>query len=130
MSESNKYHILLVEDEPINRKVLQFMLDNINCSYDTAATGNEAVTLALQNTYDIIFMDIQLPDISGINVTEKLRAAGIITPIIATTAHALPDEKRTFITAGMNDVLAKPFRQQQISEIIEKWLKSSESIKS
>ena len=128
MSEPNKYHILLVEDEPINRKVLQFMLDNINCIYDTATTGNEAVTLALKNTYDIIFMDIQLPDFSGINVTEKLRAAGITTPIIATTAHALPDEKRTFITAGMNDVLAKPFRQQQISEIIEKWLKSSVSI--
>jgi len=128
MSEQNKYSILLVEDEPINRKVLQFMLDNINCNYDTATTGNEAVTLALKNTYDIIFMDIQLPDISGVNVTEKLRIAGITTPIIATTAHALPDEKRTFIAAGMNDVLAKPFRQQQISEIIEKWLQSSESI--
>ena len=128
MSEQSKYHILLVEDEPINRKVLQFMLDNIHCTYDTAITGHEAVMLALKNAYDIIFMDIQLPDISGVNVTEKLRAAGNTTPIIATTAHALPDEKRTFITAGMNDVLAKPFRQQQIAEIIEKWLKSNESI--
>ncbi len=128
MSEQTKYHVLLVEDEPINRKVLQFMLDNINCIYDVATTGNEALTLALKNTYDIIFMDIQLPDISGINVTEKLRAAGITTPIIATTAHALPDEKRTFISSGMNDVLAKPFRQQQISEIFEKWMHTSDAI--
>lgn len=129
MLGQNKYHILLVEDEPINRKVLQFMLDNLACSYDIASTGNEAVSLALKNTYDIIFMDIQLPDISGITVTEQLRAAGINTPIIATTAHALPDEKRSFLSVGMNDVLAKPFRQQQISEIIEKWLKTGDTVK-
>ncbi|MDQ2994550.1 MAG: response regulator [Pseudomonadota bacterium] len=126
MSGQNKYRILVVEDEPINRKVLEYMLDNIECEYDTATNGTEAVKLALNNRYDIIFMDIQLPDISGITVTKQLRSTGITTPIIATTAHALPDERVSFIAAGLSDVLAKPFRQQQIAEIIDKWLKETD----
>ena len=117
-------HILLVEDEPINQKVVQFMLDNLGCQYDSASTGNAALALAKKNRYDLILMDIQLPDINGIEVTEQLRAQGITTPIIATTAYSFDDELQGFITSGMNDVLLKPFRQEQILHLIEKWTKA------
>ena len=116
-------NILLVEDEPINQKVVQFMLDNLGCRYDSANTGAAAIELALKNTYDLIFMDIQLPDFNGIEVTQKLRDAGIKTPIIATTAYSFEDELHNFIIAGMNDVLLKPFRQEQINHMIHKWAK-------
>lgn len=113
--------ILLVEDEPINQKVVQLMLDNIGCRYDSASTGNSALALAKENAYDLILMDIQLPDINGIEVTKQLRSLGITTPIVATTAYSFEDELQGFITSGMNDVLLKPFRQEQILGLIQKW---------
>jgi CheY-like chemotaxis protein len=113
--------ILLVEDEPINQKVVQLMLDNIGCRYDSANTGYSALALAKAKPYDLILMDIQLPDINGIEVTEQLRALGITTPIIATTAYSFDDELHSFIASGMNDVLLKPFRQEQIVNLIRKW---------
>jgi CheY-like chemotaxis protein len=118
------FHILLVEDEPINQKVVQLMLDNIGCTYDSANTGAKALELAKTQRYDLILMDIQLPDISGIDITKQLRALGITTPIIATTAYSFDDERHGFIAAGMNDVLAKPFRQQQIADAIQHWVKT------
>ncbi len=120
----SKLNILLVEDEPINQKVVQLMLDNIGCRYDSANTGAAAIELAKKNTYDLIFMDIQLPDFNGIEVSQKMRGAGINTPIIATTAYSFEDELHNFITAGMNDVLLKPFRQEQINLMIHKWAKA------
>lgn len=119
-SESS-LRILLVEDEPINQKVVQLMLDNIGCQYDSASTGEAAVELAKQHVYDLILMDIQLPDINGIEVTKQLRAQGITTPIVATTAYSFEDELHGFIASGMNDVLLKPFRQEQILKLINKW---------
>lgn len=116
-------HILLVEDEPINQKVVQLMLDNLGCTYDSAFTGNSAVALAKTNLYDLILMDIQLPDINGIEATQQIRALSITTPIIATTAYSFDDELQNFIAAGMNDVLLKPFRQEQIAGLLHKWVK-------
>ncbi len=113
--------ILLVEDEPINQKVVQLMLDNLGCQYDSACTGNEALTRATQFDYDLILMDIQLPDLNGIEVTKQLRSKGVTSPIVATTAYSFEDELDTFIASGMNDVLLKPFRQEQILTLIKKW---------
>lgn len=120
-THESSLNILLVEDEPINQKVVQLMLDNIGCQYDSASTGNEAVALAKKNQYDLILMDIQLPDINGIEVTQQLRAVGITTPIIATTAYSFDDELHSYIASGMNDVLLKPFRQENIETLIDKW---------
>ncbi|MDQ2993605.1 MAG: response regulator [Pseudomonadota bacterium] len=124
-----KFHILIVEDEPIIRKVLQDMLENIDYECDSADTGSKAVKLALTNIYDIILLDINLPDVSGISVTQQLRDAGINTPIIATTAHTLVEERLSFIAAGMNDVLAKPISQEQLAKTIDKWLSVSQGSK-
>lgn len=118
-------NILLVEDEPINQKVVQMMLDKIGCRHDSATTGAEAIELAKKNSYDLIFMDIQLPDFNGIEVTQKLRGIGVNAPIIATTAYSFEDELHNFIIAGMNDVLLKPFRQEQIEFMIQKWIKQT-----
>jgi CheY-like chemotaxis protein len=114
-------HILLVEDEPINQKVVQFMLDNLGYSYDSAISGYSALDLIKENTYDLILMDIQLPDINGIEVTKQIRSQGITTPIVATTAYSFDDELQSYIASGMNDVLLKPFRQEQILNLIQKW---------
>lgn len=121
---SRRIHLLLVEDEPINQKVMQFMLTNIDCTFDIAGTGGMALSLAKSKHFDLILMDIQLPDIDGVAVTKELRQLGISTPIVATTAHAFIEEKRSFLAAGMNDVLAKPFRQEQIAQVIKRWVKA------
>lgn len=116
-------HLLLVEDERINQKVMKFMLENLDCTYDIAETGKQALDLCLSNHYDLILMDIQLPDTSGVQVTKSLRASGIDTPIIATTAHVFPEERESFLAAGVNAVLTKPFNQRQILDVVAQWTK-------
>jgi CheY-like chemotaxis protein len=103
---------------------MQMMLGNVNCTYDIAETGKKALELGKSNHYDLILMDIQLPDLNGGEVTKELRACGIQTPIIATTAHAFTEEKENFLAVGMNAILSKPFRQQQILDLIAHWVKS------
>lgn len=120
--------ILLVEDEPINQKVVQLMLDNMGYRYDSADSGQAALELAKVNHYDLILLDIQLPDINGVVVTQQLRSLGITTPIVATTAYSFDDELQSFYDSGINDVLLKPFRQEQIVQLIRKWSKQSVEI--
>lgn len=115
------FKVLIVEDEPINQKILRLMFDVEFCQFDLVGTGKEAIEFALKNNYDIIFLDIQLPDMTGLMVTEQLRQAGVKIPIIATTAHAFDQEKRAFLQIGMDDVLTKPFTRDQIFAIMQKW---------
>ncbi len=119
--DRNHFRVLIVEDEPINQKILRLMFDSELCHYDLVGTGEQAIAFALKNDYDIIFMDIQLPDMTGVEVTEKLRKSGLQIPIIATTAHAFEEEIRAFLQLGMDDVLTKPFTRDQIFNKMQKW---------
>lgn len=105
--------ILLVEDNQIVSRITRDVLTKeFDCHVDIAETGEAALDLVEQNLYALILMDIGLPDMDGCTVTEKIRAKtsnpNSKAPIVAVTAHAEDEEKKTFIRVGMNRVIIKP----------------------
>ena len=116
-------YVLLVEDNPINQKVINIMLKNHGCKVDIAGTGEKALRLASDH-YNIIFMDIGLPDINGIDVTKKLLRENIIskTPIIALTAHASESDRDLCLAAGMKDFISKPISNKKLTTVLTNYL--------
>ncbi|MDC6390161.1 response regulator [Maribacter sp. PR1] len=123
-------HIMIVEDNKINQVITKKMLNKKEITCDIASNGEEAVTLAGENEYDAILMDIHMPGISGEEATIQIRKFDQQTPIIALTAISLDDSLESFYAAGCNDVVTKPFKPeifyQKIGEnIFDKKAKSS-----
>jgi signal transduction histidine kinase len=109
--------ILVVEDNKINQKYIIKLLEKLGVHQDLAENGAEALTLAAAKKYDIILMDIQLPDINGYEVTRKIRSGqnpNATTKIIALTASAMRQDIHKAMEAGMNDFLAKPFKPKEL----------------
>lgn len=112
----DKLRVLIAEDNEINIFLAQAILEGWKFKVDVARNGREAVEMALDNTYDIILMDIQMPELSGIDATQLIRAnpdaqKGAI-PIIALTANALKGDADKYLSAGMNDYISKPFDEE------------------
>lgn len=114
--------ILLAEDSPDNVILIKTYLRNMPIEIEIASNGLEAFELAAKNSYDLILMDIQMPMLDGYEATQKLREAGISTPIIAITAHALAEHRTSAINAGFNEYLTKPILRQTLLKIIEQHL--------
>lgn len=117
--------ILIVEDNEIVVKMLGAMLNKIDCAFDVALSGTQAVELYLANCYDAIFMDIGLPDISGITASKLIRQYNTFknkkyTPIIALTAHSDNSYKEAAFTAGMDEFITKPLDSERIYDLISK----------
>lgn len=117
-----QYRILLVEDNPVNQKVASAMLRRMRLSVVLASNGREAIEAVRRSSFDLIFMDVQMPEMDGIETTRRLRQMGIRTPIIALTAHALSGDRERFLEAGMNDYLSKPIRPESLTEVLGQWL--------
>jgi signal transduction histidine kinase/CheY-like chemotaxis protein len=102
--------ILLAEDEPVNREVAQMMFDVIGVTVDCAEDGVEALALAKRQVYDLIFLDMQMPNMDGLQAAAHLRTlpacAGV--PIVAMTANAFVEDRQRCLSAGMNDFVSKP----------------------
>lgn len=119
-----KKKILLVEDYEGNIVVLSYILNALNCSFDVAMTGLEAVQLWKERHYDLILMDIQMPEMDGLTATRTIRkmeeeqGTGIRTPVIGLTAHALVADKEKCIDAGMDDYLSKPIVEAELKTAI------------
>ncbi len=103
--------ILVVDDEPINREVARIPLTSVDLRVDTAKDGAEAIAMAQGAIYAAIFMDMQMPNVNGLEATLKIRELSGYrhTPIIAMTANAFAEDRERCLEAGMNDVLIKPF---------------------
>lgn len=116
--------ILLAEDEPINREIVSIQLEDLGFVVDFAEDGQQAVDLARQNTYALILMDMQMPNLNGIEATQVIRVNSLnrSTPIIAITANAFEDDRRSCLAAGMNDHIGKPIRPDSFSATLLKWL--------
>lgn len=110
--------VLLVEDNPTNRMVARQMLERDGHKVTEAQDGAEGVTQARQGTFDLIMMDISMPGMDGITATRHIRKDGSKTPIIATTAHAMPTEAARFTEAGMNAVLVKPLTRNSLRKAL------------
>lgn len=117
--------ILLVEDNPINQKVASVMLLKLGCLVDIADDGQQAIKLAANNKYDLILMDIGLPDIDGIETTRLLMQAKRpfpLAPIIALTAHVFEEDREHCLEAGMEDIITKPLSREAIETIIRRFV--------
>ncbi len=120
-------HVLVVEDNPVNQEVAALLLRNMGCRVDLAGNGREAVDAYRQTTYDLIFMDCQMPGMDGYAATAAIRKIehgdGLPrTPIIALTAHALQGDREECLKAGMDDYLTKPFTKERLHAVVEHWL--------
>jgi len=118
-------HLLVVEDNLINQQVARAMLERLGCRVTIAGSGEAALQLVAENRFDLIFMDIQMPDMDGLEVTRRLRArhdwaAG--APIVAMTAGGPGGERARCLAAGMNGYLTKPLRQELLLEALSRYL--------
>lgn len=120
--------ILLVEDNLMNQKVVMFNLKKLNCEILPAVTGSQAVELYKAHTFDLVLMDIMLPEMDGYEITgiirkiEKEKNIENPVPIIALTANTYDNDKEKCFNAGMNDYISKPFNAKQLLDVIEKYL--------
>ena len=117
--------ILLAEDNPVNQKLAVMILTKAGYTVEVAGNGRVAVECiaAAPNQFDLILMDVQMPEMDGLAATRELRARGFNTlPIIAMTANAMKGDREICLKAGMNDYITKPVKREIVYEIIEKWL--------
>jgi two-component system sensor histidine kinase/response regulator len=123
-------HILLVEDNPVNREVATQMLNAMRCEVHEVTNGREATEIVRKIPFDMILMDCEMPVMDGYEATEAIRAwesdvnDNRHIPIIALTAHALPEDRRRCLASGMDDYLSKPFGMEELRAVLIHWLAS------
>lgn len=120
--------ILVAEDNLINQQVAKAIFKNLGFEIDMAKNGNDVIAKISDNNYDVIFMDIMMPELDGMETTKKLRKQNHNLPIIALTADINKEVQDKMKEVGMNDFIAKPIRVDEIKRVLIKWF--SESIKS
>ena len=119
-----KLKILLVEDHVINQKVILGILNSLGINADLAQNGKEAVSAVKNISYDMVFMDVQMPVLDGISATKQIRQIELDqkhTLIIAMTANAMSGDKEKCLSAGMDDYLSKPINPEELIECIDHW---------
>ncbi|NEM97107.1 PAS domain S-box protein [Pontibacter burrus] len=121
----NSPYVLLVDDNQINQKVAQKQLERLNCRTDIASNGFEAIDLATTNNYNIIFMDIQMPEMDGVTATKhiKEKLGDVCPPIVAMTAYSMKDDADKFMGQGLDDYVSKPVKSKDLLGVISKWEK-------
>ncbi|XGC81365.1 response regulator [Bdellovibrio bacteriovorus] len=116
--------VLLVDDVEDNRILVQRLLTKRGATVTSASDGQEGLTKALSEDFDVILMDIQMPVMDGYEATRKLRASGYKKPIIALTAHAMKDDRERCLEAGCSDYLTKPVQLDELTRTILAHLKA------
>ena len=112
--------VLVVDDVDANRRVAQLMLRNFGHESDVASSGLQAVEMASAGHYDVVLMDVQMPDIDGMEAMRRIRQRlGAASPrVIAVTANAMPGDRERCLAAGMDDYLSKPIRHQALRAVV------------
>ncbi|MBS1718036.1 MAG: response regulator [Armatimonadetes bacterium] len=122
--------VLLVEDNPVNQRVAAHTLRRFGCEVETAENGAEAVKLVQDNDFDIIFMDLEMPVMDGLQASSEIRGIegkGSEMPIIALTAMSGEADKDACLACGMNDFLSKPFSARDLSKMIARHIAFAEA---
>lgn len=123
-------NILAVEDNPIGQEVLQDLLENWGHSVDVVDSGREALHVLQQRSYDLVFLDCELPDMDGVEVAGAVRAfeeEGRLTgriPLVALTGRARPEHREQCLRAGMDDYLSKPVTGETLHAVVRRWAES------
>ena len=121
-NRSGGYKILVAEDNKINQKVIQKILEKHDFNVTIVSNGKEALDLYLSNNYDLIFMDIQMPEMDGLEATGAIREIekenGNRIPIVALTANAMKGDKERFLNADMDGYIAKPINRDKLNSIL------------
>jgi len=115
--------VLLVEDNPVNRRVATGLLEKIGCEVATAENGRLALECLEQASFDLILMDVQMPEMDGFEATSRIRADDRLRrlPVIAMTAHAMEGDRERCLAAGMDDYISKPVKPSGLHDIILRW---------
>jgi CheY-like chemotaxis protein len=117
--------VLLAEDNLVNQKLLHLLLSRWGCHVDVVTTGRQALAAVARKNFDVVLMDVQMPDVDGITVTAEIRqreAPGSTRlPIIAITAHAFEEDRRRCLAAGMDDFLSKPPDRRLLALMLARW---------
>ena len=116
--------VLLVDDNPANLQLASELLRGLNTQVTQANNGPQAIDACKNNEFDVIFMDIQMPGMDGMETTRHIRAleeGKRRTPIIALTAHTITEQKAELLIAGMDDCISKPVSESQLAHVINRW---------
>ena len=116
--------ILVAEDVKTNQVLIRLLLERFGLQVTIAQDGVEAVDQAINNTFDLIVMDMQMPNMNGYDATRSLREKGITTPIVALTAYAMKGDDKKCLEAGCDDYLCKPIVRERLLQVIRKYLPS------
>ena len=126
MSPAMRCRVLIADDDAMNRLVAVESLKYLECQPDAVSTGTEALDALEAQHFDLVLMDVHMPDLTGIEATLELRrreaASGRARmPVIALTASATAKDQQACMAAGMDGVLTKPFRIEQLKSVIDLW---------
>jgi signal transduction histidine kinase/CheY-like chemotaxis protein len=125
-----KIQVLVAEDDPINQKVLSKLLEKLGCDVDVAANGQEAVDAVIAKSYEMVFMDCQMPELDGFDATRLIRVReaqlGRRTVVVAMTANARLSTREECLQSGMDDYLAKPIRAERLAQSLDRWKAGSQ----
>ena len=118
-------HILVAEDNAINQQVAAGLLAKLGQRADFANNGHEALRMVETGHYDLVLMDVQMPEMDGVAATLAIRAlppprSGV--PIVAMTANAMAGDRESYLAAGMDDYISKPIRRRQLAELVHRWI--------
>jgi two-component system sensor histidine kinase BarA len=129
-SELKGSYVLAVDDNPANLRLVSTLLKDLKVKVDTADSGMQAVALSKDKVYDAILMDIQMPEMNGLEATRTIRANATnqSTPIIALTAHAMANERELLLDSGMDDYMTKPVSEQDLVNVLLKWTQADTSL--
>ncbi|RMI05057.1 MAG: response regulator, partial [Calditrichaeota bacterium] len=123
-----EFRVLVAEDNSVNQKLMQRLLEKRGLQVDMVATGVEAVEAMKQKEYDLVLMDVQMPEMDGLEATRRIRemeaVTGKHTPIIALTAYAMKGDREKCLAAGMDGYLSKPIKPAQLENVLENLLRA------
>lgn len=115
-------HILLAEDNPVNVRLMEILLRNLGCTFDTVPDGQAACNALKKHSYDVVLMDVHMPVMNGLDATKKIKAEiNNQVPIIALTAAALQEEQAKCYESGMEDILLKPINVNELKKKLRAW---------
>jgi hypothetical protein len=131
VAPGKRARVLVAEDNLVNQEVARVMLKDLGCEIRLADNGREALNAMRTQAFDLVLMDCQMPEMDGFEALRRFRTAkpadyetSLAVPIVALTANALAGDQERCLAAGFSDYMAKPFKQQQLDQLIDRWTRS------